>query len=233
MYTSQKNQANRGAAESPPTGITEAQQRMVEQALETVGGISRTFKGRSDTSVSKEKVPLRLKDQDLIDKVRENFASAVTYLLQHRGQVPFSAADVAGVHEAIVSRCNDGLLAEGVGRYRSWDGAKGMVKPEEIKPELERFFEEFVRRVHDPSCDAVELAAWVEQRYNTVVHPLSDGCGRVSKAWAAGILIAWGLPYPVFNSREEYFDHVLKPFDQWLEFFRARIEQAKERPPAR
>lgn len=73
---------------------------------------------------------------------------------------------------------------------------------------MTQFYEEFFDRLSDPSEDPVRLAAWVEYRIDLTDHFFADGCGKISKAVSAWVLMRAGQQLPTYpEHRSEIFAH--------------------------
>lgn len=189
---------------------------IIEHALAALQPISRTFQGISDTSTSGQKMKLALEGDSLKAKIAENFRNALRFLLACRDLEIKDVEDVRRLFDVTVNTLNDGLVQHEQGRWRTWNtNIPGHSKPEQIDTAMESFYAEFQRRFNDQDSNAIEFAAWVEKRLNAEIHPLSDGCGRVSKALATFILARDGYLYPTHKSRDEYYSKINLPLREW------------------
>ena len=120
---------------------------------------------------------------------------------------------------------NDGLLPAGV-RWREWDFPVAMgAVPKVPFAELPARMAEFAGRVAARrDGDRFALAAWVEWELNYgTLHPFYDGCGRISRAYAACWLMAADIPLPVHGSADDYAVAAMEGVGEFVEYYRSRI----------
>ena len=115
--------------------------------------------------------------------------------------------------------CNFGLMPNPLA-LRSWPTKYGHPAPEALEKELAQFFSQFQSELEKRDQDPLRFAAWIEKRLNHEIHPLYDGCGRVSKAFAVFALTEAGLSYPNFTSRDQCERLRALPMDQWIAAYR-------------
>ncbi len=109
--------------------------------------------------------------------------------------------------------------------WRQWNtGIATHPAPDQIAQQMqEKFYPRLITALANPRFDAAETAAWVEKTFNAEIHPLYDGCGRTAKVLAAYFLISAGLPYPKFQSRQEFFEKMNQPLADWASFYQSRL----------
>ena len=211
---------------SPLEQLTPFQNSCITHALFVLGKTSRTFQGESNTETSDDKEKLLFEGKELIDRARTNFKNALATLFVLDELAICSEVNVKQLIGVVGLKLNEGLMPSTRGFWRTWDTPfPHQSKKEEIKKDMEKlFYPEFLRRIHDPKQDAIEFAVWIERTANTQIHPLSDGCGKLSRALATWILGRAGIQFPNFSSREEYFDYLLTPdFNCAVEKYRSKI----------
>jgi hypothetical protein len=186
--------------------------------------------------------------EELSQAVRANFASTVPLLLE-KLLVPLEGPlEVQRLFEHTAHGVNEGLLVTRSKRegddtevvtplYRTWNGHPGQPDPKDIFLELGSFHLEFLERHQEllattnvkllqiKSDTALRFAAWIEKRYNHELHPLYDGCGRTSKAFAVAALLMAGVPYPKFSGRDRYIELRSQPIELWTADFAAHIPE--------
>ena len=162
--------------------------------------------------------------EGLKSRVATNFLDTVRSLLKRRDVAVNTPVDVKTLICETVARANKGLVTKGHGFWRQWESkVPAHPHPDNIESEMEKFYREFLEKHNDPKIDPIDFAAWIEKRFNAEIHPLADGCGRTSKALAAFVLVAAGLPYPEFPSREAYFENIGRSLPQWTAYYRSLI----------
>lgn len=200
--------------------VTTGERALVDHSVLVLQGISRTFKGISDTSSSELKEKLLLEGDALKEKVAENFRSAILGLAE---RIPLQLNCVEDVRNLVLQiwrSLNDGLVPEGRSPWRSWEtGVPAHPHPDEIQAGLDKFAEDLIARYNTPDRDSLAFAAWIEQSFNGKLHPMSDGCGRCSRALATLVLLESGLPLPSYKNREEFFEKINLPFEEWLTYY--------------
>src|SRR5258708_3652685 len=202
--------------------------------------LSRTHHGTSDTGTSALKRPLLLAGQELQERARANERSAHQFLFDSRKTEVRCAEDVSSLLFRIADLTNEGLLPEG--RFRTWSieanqrsldgqrvvgGIAAKTPPAEIPGAIERFCSELSSRWDELAKDPVPLAAWAEWELNGgKLHPFYDGCGRISRSFAAGLLVRGSEMLPLFDTPAAYF----KAGDAgtFVEYYRERIEAAQD-----
>lgn len=204
-----------------------SQEQLVKHFISQQSSNSRTFRGISDTSSSEQKQSLNFSGEELKTRVKDNVERQLIRALQ---EVPPSFSNSIGAQLWIFHlslKINEGLTKEGVPVLRTWETKVSyQTHPSKLEEACLRFSEEFFHKWSSVDTDPIRFAAWTEQEWNGKIHPLSDGCGRTSKTIAALILARKGIPYPMFESREEFFSHIGDSFESWQKFYAERVERA-------
>jgi hypothetical protein len=77
--------------------------------------------------------------------------------------------------------------------------------------------------------DPVPLAAWAEWELGGgALHPFYDGCGRISRSFAAMLLIRASSLLPLFDDRRSYFDHGNRGRTAFASYMRDCIERCAQ-----
>lgn len=195
---------------------------LLERSIKGIEKVSRTFQGISDTSISEQKRSLNLKGEELSERVAQNFREAVHYLLDNRHHKFSGPAEAEALIRKVAELCNSTLMQEPFAK-RTWPGMAGHPAPDKLAQAEQVFYEEFVLEYNKRAENPLRFAAWIEQRYNHELHPLFDGCGRVSKALAVFALIEDDKSYPEFSDREAYIAARGKGMGSWIEYFRQSL----------
>jgi len=194
---------------------------LFRQATRTLTKISRTFGGESNTDVSQDKLPLLISGEALKDRVAENFFNAAAFAHSCFLAGIKSPAEMERVIFLTTLHANRGLVDESLGFFRSWPGHEGQPAPDNLPQAFSEFASTLLEKLSQ-SADKVEVAAWIEHTFNAQIHPLSDGCGRVSKALSTAVLALEGKPFPAFANRDEYFSSLLRPLEEFTAIYRGK-----------
>ncbi|MFC1634704.1 hypothetical protein ACFL5Z_07660 [Planctomycetota bacterium] len=205
--------------------------------------LSRTRQGKSDTGSGWKKEPLLLSGEPLKEKVIHN--EEVVYQSVYRAHseaIPKSGDGVKQILFTIADMTNEGLLSKG--RFRTWEihanqkslsggeavcGPEAKVSPEELPQAVADFCSEVSRRWDELGRDPVPLAAWAERQLNGgPLHPFYDGCGRISRALAAYLLIAGGHLLPLYDDSQSYFAHCNEGIETFTAYVRRSINRCAE-----
>lgn len=206
-----------------------SKERLIEHFLSEQSRNSRTFRGISDTSTSELKKPLLLHGEELQEKVKGNVEEVLrnTLLVFPPSFTSSHGAQLWIFYLSV--KLNQGLTRDEVPILRTWETKISYQTPcSELEEACCMFADEFFQKWQSGETDPVQFAAWIEQEWNGKIHPLSDGCGRTSKTMAAIVLAQKGLPYPNFDSREDFFSHIGESFEVWREFYARGVYKAKE-----
>jgi hypothetical protein len=185
--------------------------------------LSRTRKGVSDTSTSEKKLPLRLSGEALRQRSAQNERETHRLLMQLREKSPpGTAAVVRDWLFAIADQTNDSLLP--AGRFREWP-IENKLLPEAVPGALDEFCATVHARWSELETDPVPLAAWAEWQLNGgLIHPFYDGCGRISRSFAALVLIRGSCLLPLFDDLASYFEHGKAGDAAFCAYYRERIK---------
>jgi len=199
--------------------------------------LSRTHHGRPDTGTSASKLPLLLSGEALKEKTIANERTVHQYIFENRNAQIESATHVRDLLFRIADTVNEGLLPSG--RFRTWpilanqrsldgrtqvSGPQDKVPPEEIPAAVDQFCEAVWRRLEELAQDPFALAAWAEWELNGgLLHPFYDGCGRISRSFAAALLVRAGRLLPLFADWDTYFSAGNRGTTAFLEYYRLRI----------
>jgi hypothetical protein len=202
--------------------------------------LSRTRSGRSDTGTSALKRPLLLSGEALKEKAKENERAVHQFLFQHRHAALTGAREVGELLFQIADQTNAGLLPEG--RFRTWpiearqrsvdggaavSGPVSKIAPEAIAESVDRFCDDLWRRSSESKEESIALAAWAEWELNGgLLHPFYDGCGRISRLFAAALLVKAGEMLPLFEDRATYFAKGEAGAGAFETYYRERISAA-------
>lgn len=214
--------------------FTADQLQIIERLELSENQLSRTRKGHADTTASTTKSPLLLSGEQLAQKTALNTKALHRLLFELRERpAPNSVSEVQRSLRQIEDTVNEGLLPGG--RYREWElsyaddsaefSKKALAK--DVPQAMDRFTRElFVRWSQLPSA-AVVTAAWAEWMIQGPIHPYYDGCGRISRAVSAWILLWSGQTVPVYSSRQDWFRHAMSSREDFTLYFKKCLAQAK------
>jgi hypothetical protein len=77
--------------------------------------------------------------------------------------------------------------------------------------------------------DPVPAAAWAEwQLGGGPLHPFYDGCGRISRAFAAALLVRGGRLLPLFDTSAQYFAAGNEGDARFLVYYKSRIAGCRD-----
>lgn len=205
--------------------------------------LSRTQQGKSDTGSGENKEPLLLTGKALIDKVAHNEEVVHQYVYRaHTTTIPKNAESVKQILFTIVEMTNQDLLPKG--RFRTWEicanqqsitnggtvsGPEAKVSPQKLPQAVDDFCSEISFRFDELIQDPVPLAAWAEWQLNGgSLHPFYDGCGRISRAFAAFLLITKGHLLPLYDNSQSYFTHGNEGIEVFTIYVRQSIDRCAE-----
>lgn len=200
--------------------------------------MSRSHGGVSDTSASGNKRPLLLAGETLRRQTVENERRVHQWIMDTRtARPPVDAAGVQALLFTAADLTNVGLLPEG--RLRNWNVKYPLDKveddgnlpaPNEPVPveALPATIATFCQTIHDRwdelTDDPIPLAAWAEWHLNAgPLHPFYDGCGRISKLFAALLLARASWLLPLYQDRKTYFAHANRGPSAFGDYMRQRI----------
>jgi hypothetical protein len=192
--------------------------------------LSRTRSGVSDTSTNREaKRKLLLEGDALKARSAANERRAQQWLFDGRHDPPpRSAGEVLQLLWRLADTVNDGLLPT-ADKLRRWDSrpdpaAPPRVAPDELPEALEAYAEVVWRRWPELAGDPVPLASWAEWELNGgTLHPFYDGCGRISRAFGALLLVRGSWLLPLYEDRDTYFGQGHRGERAFADYVRARV----------
>jgi CRISPR-associated protein Csx3 len=200
-------------------------ERFAKKLIENLDKTSRTAKGISDTSSSDQKTELLVSGDKLKEKVRENFEKAIEFIWKEKYRTFSSEAELRKFVETAAAGISEGLLQKNQELFRTWETKlKHQTKPEDIEKDFKSFISELFKRLHSPHADGHKIAAFVEQRLDSRIHPFADGCGRTAKVISAWIMARYHLSFPEWTSRDEYYKNIEKDLQEWEKYYQAHIE---------
>lgn len=120
-----------------------------------------------------------------------------------------------------------GLLCRVNNKYRFWEVKYAYPEesppPEYLEIWMDAFYAELVKKMTQTNGKSVnsvaKLLAWADREMDFIIHPWSDGCGRLSTAlvmWLALRVSEVGLPK--FGTREEHY-RAMKITTRHTEYF--------------
>ena len=197
----------------------------IQQLRNNLINTSRTARGASDTSASELKPGLTTAGDKLKEKTVENFERAIELVWKEKYHTFLSEPELREFVEQIAGVISEGLLQKDQNLFRTWETRlKHQTKSESIERDFESFVGELFRQMHSVHADGHKIAAFIEQRLDSRVHPFTDGCGRTAKILSAWIMARYHLPLPQWTSREEYYDHIEKDLQEWEQYYKSHVE---------
>jgi SPP1 gp7 family putative phage head morphogenesis protein len=194
----------------------------LRQALDNLQRSSRTARGVSDTSSSKDKPTLVTEGADLAARTHDNFVRAAQLVWESREAQLDTPRRVEAFITHLAEIVSDGLLPEDASLWRQHetDPKFGQTPVRYLRPALRNFYADFAQRLSDPSDDPIATAAWVERVFDGKIHGLADGSGRTTKLLSALVLARAGLPQPTYPDRQTYYREIAQRPEQWERFYR-------------
>jgi hypothetical protein len=200
--------------------------------------LSRTHQGHSDTGTSVEKLPLLLTGDALRERVEQNGLRVCAFVhAQSSADALRSEEDVHKLLLAIADITNHGLLP--AGPFRTWhiaanqpsatggpavSGPEPSVVPERIQDALTELCRTVWQGWNELLRDPVPAVAWAEwQLGGGPLHPFYDGCGRISRAFAAALLVRAGRRLPLFDTSSQYFAAGNRGTESFIAYYNSRI----------
>ena len=214
-----------------------------ETAVENLLKTSRTAKGIVDISASATKSDIMAigSGEQVANLSQINFEGTIRWLCGQRELEFPSAEALRALIEKVVLSINNGITKEGT-IYRSGEDAQNKYGYTRIA-DLESAMQEFCAGLHaklaDPYADPVETAGWIEYHIDVTDHFFADGCGKISKAMAAYILMRHSMPLPTYRSREEHYGNApqytrgdipvrdVAEYDKWMTYYRSLFEDGE------
>lgn len=212
-----------------------SEEEYISQGLANLEATSRTARGEIDTSASESKSQdvEDLSSQRAAELARHNFTEAMQSAFAQKERELTNPTDVREFVENIAETINGGILKEGKLIRSGSDSQKyPYTRVAELEPAMDRFYQEFTRKLADPNQDPVELAAWVEYNIDLTHHFFADGCGKTAKVISSFVLMRSNKPLPNYTTRAEYYANAptevvgqdasvdKEQYDKWLGYYR-------------
>lgn len=211
---------------------------LVSCFLHTILRMSRTSKGKIDTSATENKIfSIAVQGSSASKYADQNLQGVLEHLFT-RKDIKFATPEhLKRFIEQTARDVNRGILKMEAPLYRNSDSTKyPYTRIEDLPQAFSSFVKEFYMRLRNPNQDPVDLAAWVEYKVDLTDHFFQDGCGRVSKVLSAWILVRFyghRTPVPKYRGREEYYGKSPKRreqkyreeyFSQWRGYYRSLFD---------
>ncbi len=196
----------------------------IDQSIERIMRLSRSFCGESNTDVSAQKEPFVVPQDAVGSLVVSNFRTAVGRLLMLERRDLRIGADAELILLDTARTINEGLHPVRRPFFRHWETPfSEHSRVSQIRHEYDHFCKRFADEWAFGFRDPVAFGAWTEWAANARGHFWYDGCGRITRAVAVSSLAREGLVYPCFESRKEYFALIREPLEQWTQTYRSRL----------
>lgn len=204
----------------------QADQYLIDSALESIRSVSRTCSGESNTDISPDKPKLSVEGKVLKERAAENIESTLNFLFSYPELELNSESETAQLFAVVALKINAGLT-QPTRYWRTWEtNITHQAAVVDIKPMYRNeFCRGFLERFNDRSFDPIKFAHWIEKYANTELHPLSDGCGRFTKVLAAWILGRSRIKSPIFKDNSEYFSVMLKNWAESLQAYKIKVAE--------
>jgi hypothetical protein len=201
-----------------------------ERVITAILSSSRTARGISDTSSSKEKQKLAASPAVLTAMSRRNISELLdlfTSLMKDSSKISSER-----IYSSLITAA--GLVNKEMGNahssiWRTWPGKNSShYRPEDIQYALKHQFSPWLAmELGQLSKDTVrEVAAQVEIRFNGEIRPFVDGCGRISRSLSGALLATYELVPPTMGSisgDQEYYKDFKDPWERWRTWFKNNI----------
>lgn len=201
-----------------------------ERVITAVLSSSRTARGISDTSSSKEKQKLVAPPEILTTMSRRNISDLIdlfTYMANDASKISSEK-----IYSTLVTAA--GLVNKEMGNthssiWRTWPGVNPeQCSTENIQQTLEHEFSPWLtQEIKQLSIETVkDVAAQVEIRLNGQIRPFVDGCGRISRSLSGALLAAYRLVPPTMSTLSgnvEYYKDFKAPWEHWTAWFKNNI----------
>ena len=200
--------AKQGKQDIPAPETAPTKEQYNEAALENLNKSSRTAGGTVDTSAGADKAKsmAEISGAEAAAKTKANYSGAIDVLYAERARTFESPEQVREFVENLAKGILDGVVKDGhLIREHEAKPELPYTKLEDLEPAMKNFYEELHRRLNDPDQDPVSLASWVEYRMNLTDHFFADGCGKISAALSAYVLMRKGQALPKNSSRDVTF----------------------------
>lgn len=181
--------------------------------------------------------------------VREvhNYVLALDFGLERLKSLPISQRLIREIHEKLMGGLRGGQANPGEFRWsQNWIGPPGcsLAEAAYVPPPVEEMqvcLGAWEKYLHEPSDlpDLVRIALMHSQF--EMIHPFTDGNGRVGRLLISLLLAHWGLlPYPLLylsaffeKYRSDYYRHLLSvsmegKWEEWLDYFLRGIREQSQ-----
>ncbi|MEK7487849.1 MAG: hypothetical protein AAB598_00835, partial [Patescibacteria group bacterium] len=113
--------------------------------------LSRSAKGISDTSVSKDKEKLDLEGEELANQVKENISGLARYIWENKLKQFKTVDDIRKLVNDIADLANNKLSEKRApNAFRSHEVPYGRkVHPDEVEKEMETFYSNLLEKIND------------------------------------------------------------------------------------
>ncbi|HEY0010503.1 MAG TPA: hypothetical protein VGB97_01150 [Candidatus Paceibacterota bacterium] len=201
----------------------------IHYAGASVEALSRTANGVNDPSLSHDKPGLSIESGPALRaQAAANIRRAVDFAWHSRDSVR-GARELCAFIETLAAQLNEGLVPADRPLLRTWHTKySGPVAPEDVPAAFGAFcVKHATSLVHDWSiAEAIFMAAEIERDFNYHVHPLADGCGRVSRILGALVLLRVGSRPARFEDRTEYYALMRASSEAWHEAYERQLLRA-------
>jgi hypothetical protein len=177
-----------------------------------------------------------------LDQLEKNDVDVAKFVhSQCRRRAPDSANDVQEILFKIADLTNRGIIPGA--KFRTWkiaanqtsltggpaiSGPEAKVPPQKIEEAVYDFAAMVLNRWPELNEDPVPLAAWAEWQLNGgTLHPFYDGCGRISRSFAATLLVTADSLLPLFDNSANYFTAGNRGLASFIGYYAEQFEACK------
>lgn len=204
--------------------------RYRDDFLANLSKTSRTVAGSIDTSVAEVKSSLlENNNSNTAHIVEANERKLFDFLWTNSSKHFDNPVTVLSFIDDIAKLVNDNLVTVPLA-WRRWDVKYGRgVKASELGKEMMDFARDFIDKYSELSDEEgfVRFAGWLELQIDRHLHPYIDGCGRISKALSAWLLMSRGLPLPDYVDRELYYASMNQGDEAFMDYFHQAYDGGK------
>ena len=200
---------------------------------ENIETMSRSAKGVSDTSVSKDKEKLDLEGEELANQVKENISGLARYIWENKLKQFKTVDDIRKLVNDIADLANNKLSEKRApNAFRSHEVPYGRkILPNEIEGEMEIFYGALLEKINNAdngSLNFKDLAKWIELEINRNIHPYADGCGKIANSLSAFFLARYNNSLPHYVSRKDYYAAMNQGEEAFGEYYQQTFNKEKE-----
>ncbi len=205
-------------------------QQSFSENMETM---SRSAKGISDTSVSKDKEKLDLEGEELANQVKENISGLARYIWENKLKQFKTVDDIRKLVNDIADLANNKLSEKRApNAFRSHEVPYGRkVHPDEVEKEMETFYSNLLEKINEADrggLDPKNLAKWIELELNKNIHPYADGCGKIATGISTFFLARYNNSLPHYDSRDDYYGAMNEGEEVFNEYYQQIFNKEKE-----